>query len=384
MKKLISILVAFAMMAMLAVTASFAAYEDGAIEADTPDTDVATSLVKELQIPKGTTFQDSTYTFDFDGSPAVQDVTVTITAAEVAAATADANNIVTIKKHSAQLFTGVQWPKAGTYTYTVTESEATQLTGTGVSQVNSEAEYLVTVVVANKSDKSGLYIQYIAVEQKKDDAGDPVTGEKVKVNPTKDSDANGFKFINTASQRITGGTDGSGLQVKKIVTGDHADLTKEFPFTVAVTLPTIGTETNTQSFKYKVVKDGTAGEVQTKTANFTISENLGDGDYIEFVEVPVGTQYAVAETTDEDYTATYIQTVNSNPGSQTTYTAAVEGSVTVGTDKVEVTNECTITDEEVTPEGILISNLPYIALALVAIGGLVAYVVIRRRNADEA
>ena len=41
-------------------------------------------------------------------------------------------------------------------------------------------------------------------------------------------------------------------------------------------------------------------------------------------------------------------------------------------------------EKTVTSTGILISNLPYIALALVAIGGLVAYVVVRRRNADEA
>ena len=48
--------------------------------------------------------------------------------------------------------------------------------------------------------------------------------------------------------------------------------------------------------------------------------------------------------------------------------------------------EKTITNtyNETTQEGVLHNSIPYIVLALVAIGGMVAYVVVRRRNADEA
>ena len=47
----------------------------------------------------------------------------------------------------------------------------------------------------------------------------------------------------------------------------------------------------------------------------------------------------------------------------------------------EVTN---ISDEDSTLEGVLDNSIPYIVLALVAIGGMAAYVIVRRRNADEA
>ena len=52
------------------------------------------------------------------------------------------------------------------------------------------------------------------------------------------------------------------------------------------------------------------------------------------------------------------------------------------TDEIAYTNDYNADLD--TPTGILINNLPYIALALVAIGGLVAYVVVRRRQDDEA
>ena len=54
---------------------------------------------------------------------------------------------------------------------------------------------------------------------------------------------------------------------------------------------------------------------------------------------------------------------------------------TAGLAEVVVTN---ISDKAGTTEGVLINSIPYIVLALVAIGGMVAYVVVRRRNADEA
>ena len=144
-------------------------------------------------------------------------------------------------------------------------------------------------------------------------------------------------------------------------------------------------EENTKTAKYKVYKDGAFGEETPLAANGIINVDLGDGDYIEFTEIPVGATYSVAETTDEDYAASYKKTVNGTTDENATnYTGAIAGDVTAGKDKVELTNNCTKTDDDVKPEGILISNLPYIALALVAIGGLVAYVVVRRRNADEA
>ena len=70
-----------------------------------------------------------------------------------------------------------------------------------------------------------------------------------------------------------------------------------------------------------------------------------------------------------------------------TYTKKA-GSVELTNETVDAENalEAKVTNVHKTTDttGILMSNLPYIVLALVAIGGMVAYVVVRRRNADEA
>lgn len=63
-------------------------------------------------------------------------------------------------------------------------------------------------------------------------------------------------------------------------------------------------------------------------------------------------------------------------------TVAVQNSTTLGegvNNKVDVTN----TYKPVSPTGILISNLPFIIMILVAVGGIVLYVVSRRRRHDR-
>ena len=52
-----------------------------------------------------------------------------------------------------------------------------------------------------------------------------------------------------------------------------------------------------------------------------------------------------------------------------------------GSEKADYINESQLDN---TFEGVLHNSIPYIVLALVAIGGMAAYVIIRRRNADEA
>ena len=99
--------------------------------------------------------------------------------------------------------------------------------------------------------------------------------------------------------------------------------------------------------------------------------------------------YKVTEGAVESATNTLAKDTANQGVSKTTETVLVKekaASAENNKNAVEWTNENTkdAGDNDPGTTGILVSNLPYIALALVAIGGLVAYVVVRRKADDEA
>ena len=106
-----------------------------------------------------------------------------------------------------------------------------------------------------------------------------------------------------------------------------------------------------------------AANIKGVTSDCGRSENLLVGSETNF-----GDDLALA---DDDQTAPADTTIAGKDLKATT------GSLDAATAAV-VTNN--LNDADISPEGILISNLPYIALALVAIGGLVAYVIVRRQR----
>lgn len=85
-----------------------------------------------------------------------------------------------------------EWPDAGKYEYTVTETGATPKITDEQHQkmIMSKAEYTMDVYVSNSG--SGLEISNIIVNKKKDDKGTAATG-KVDISNT---DKNGFNFTN--------------------------------------------------------------------------------------------------------------------------------------------------------------------------------------------
>lgn len=89
---------------------------------------------------------------------------------------------------------------------------------------------------------------------------------------------------------------------------------------------------------------------------------------------------------DIDYGAKYIVTEDDYTAIGYTASGEVENAAVVSdstANAADVTNTYD-DDKDETKTGITMNNLPFIVLALVALGGLVAYVVVRRRNADEA
>lgn len=374
LNKFFAVLVALAMMATLCVSMAFAA--------ESPYATAATDakLTKYLQAGTGVDKPGATYNFNVTSTtPGAAAATNTSIAADAMAIDANGDYIGTLT--IAKMFEGATWTKAGEFVYTVTEAAVSNYNedadANDTLTIDENATYTLRVYIKNTDD--GLVIDKVTV-QKGADKVDPNPE-----NPPETADEGkdkGFSFTNTYTKQLddNNNQDNKGLiDLTKTVKGDYGDKTYKFPFELTYTLPQANPNA---AVKYKVLKDGaTEAAAEEKTAeNGKIEVTLGHGDKLIITEAPQGLSWAteekIASATDLQNYDKYSTTAN---GAEGTTTAATILSTTG-----EAAYVNTLNNQDVTPTGILMSNLPYIALALVAIGGLVAYVVVRRRNADEA
>ena len=416
LNKLVAILVALAMMMALAVTSAFAL--DDAKKATTLADAV---LTKTFQTPAGVKAPSANFNFKFEKATGTNADTPDVGVQTIHFDAKDAGGEQVGYKNLGEIFTitgednKIALPHAGTYIYTVTENDdkATanastwEKAGSATDQeaINfSKASYTLRIYVVNGETAGTLAIQAVTVEKVLNDNGtsNTDTGDAKKVPPTKpagDNTKSGWEYKNVYSKTITppeGDTNGA-FNVQKVVDGKNADKTTQFNFKGKLTIPDTMKKNEAQVF--------TASYPTGKTATFTVPANstesneevfkLANGEKLVFATFPAGATFTVTEElqnqTNIQYNTRYTKSAALKEGSSTpiTNTSAAEGvdyTAVIGAineqDALTVTNK--LADKEVEPEGILISNLPYIALALVAIGGLVAYVVVRRRNADEA
>ena len=393
LNKLFAILVAMAMVLSLSAISAFAALDPNQTSADA-------KLVKYLKLDSGVTIPTDNFTFRFkkvsvpEGSELdtfVYDGIAT-SAMSKSVGTEDGGSVVKAIDLKS-VFTGDHaFDKAGVYKFTVKE-----VAGSVQGMTYDDSEFTVTAYVVKGTD--GYTVDHFTVQKGENDKenitiNDPTT---VKPQPGSTDTGIGFTFVNsyTAPTPRTEAT--AALKVKKEVSGNYADDKAAYPFTLTLT--------NTDT-RYDATIPAYISVNGTKKANSDINFALNGsnntfalvpGEELVIVNLPAGTTFAVKENLNnapvqrlEAYSAdaekqadTAIDITKSYDGTAdrdltiTGASAITDNNIANG---YTVTN--TATDPE--PEGILISNLPYIALALVAIGGLVAYVVVRRRNADEA
>lgn len=277
------------------------------------------------------------------------------------------------------------YKEAGKYEYTVTENQtATPAVTNGEHEkmIMSEAEYKMDVYVENTST-GGCQIANIIVNKTKDDKGGNATG-KVDISNT---EKNGFKFTNTYVQEAgTGdkpsnpgedyGTYGS-LKVSKKINenGGTASATDSFSFKATFNFPT-GTDANTLGG----VKAN--GSDITLKAGGTYDFTLTNGGNEKFTGLPVGTTMTVTESATPNYKGSAnvtINGVNEKPIEATKYNEATTVSdKKLGQKKnaVDVTN----TYNNVPLTGIIMNNLPYIAMIVIGAAALVVYVQNKRKN----
>lgn len=279
-----------------------------------------------------------------------------------------------------------EWPDAGKYEYTVTETGASPaITDTKhQTMIMSQAEYTMDVYVSNAGN--GCEISNIIVNKTKNDEGNAATG-KVDISDTKN---NGFNFTNTYVQEAGTGTDPTNpdstydkdgsLNVTKAINanGGTVDADKEFAFTATFTFPK-GTDANTLGG----VK-GVDGNKITINGDGTYKFTLQASKNMKFTGVPVGTQISVAESATPNYRGSAESVFNGQTQTQVSaskYNEAITVKNTLGQkqNKVDVTN----TYNYVPTTGIIMNNLPYVLMIALCGAALMAFVAFKRRSLQK-
>ena len=290
------------------------------------------------------------------------------------------------KTERAKVSFPTNWPDAGKYEYTVTETGASpEITDEAHQKmIMSQAEYTMDVYVIN-GDK-GLEISNIIVNKKKDDKGTAATG-KVDISNT---DRNGFNFTNTYVQEAGTGTDPTqpdptygkdgSLNVTKtiIANGGTVDADKDFDFTATFNFPK-GTDATTLGG----VKDAN-GHVITINENGTCTFTLKANKNMKFTGVPVGTKINVTESATPNYKGSAVSVFNgqSQPKVEASkYNMALTVTNTLGQkqNKVDVTN----TYDYVPTTGIIMNTLPYVLMIALCGAALIAFVAFKRRRLQK-
>lgn len=233
-------------------------------------------------------------------------------------------------------------------------------------------------------------------------------GGNTKVDPE-----TGFTFLNTTK---ISANDLSTLDVSKSVSGDFADTTKEFAFTVTIDMPSyyVAPENAdiTASATSGSISDLSVGNV-TDTANgkqIVITGSMNHGDVMHIENLPIGATFTIADGGGEHYYATstgsyqtalddesttdvdeseggdyaLTQQASANRGQSFTIenssdTYAEQMVIHKYNNKVDVTN--VFQDSDASPTGIATMVLPY--ALVIAIAGAGIYVVARRRQSSE-
>ena len=348
-------------------------------------------IKKVLNLPEsGVTTPDETFTFTFakagknggtetEGMPDIPAVT-----AKYASTDATDNDTETqgkqLIKETADALSTVKFTEAGQYTYTVKET-----TGNTVDMTYSQAEYTVSLFV-KKVGENAYEVTNIQIKKTKNDKGETVNEEKTEYTPGDASDdkkaGNKFAFENNYDKKAgntntnEGGTeitenDKKGFALRKTITDQTPDENAEFTFSLTVTKP-VGSNSDATTFKYFIAGEGTE---QTGTYGQAFDIQLKHNQRIVFSEVLLGSKVEFDETNSGAYTGS-VKSATFN-GTEGTDKEGIIGDQTGG-NFVEYENKTQ------TPTGLLIDNLPFIALVAVAGAGILFFAKNRKEDLAQA
>lgn len=381
----------------------------------TPENPAGAAITKVLQMPQGTAIPTVTFTFniervsvDTDTAPAaianMPNLAGSILMNAASASTLEGDKKV-VTMNTGNLLTGINWPHAGEYVYRVTEAASGYTIADSAKETltYSQAEYELHVYIAEAAN-GDLYVKSAgAVIAKDQNGGTTGAGDKVDPSvPSTTAEGNNFKFVNTYTKTTGGGEEPNpamqSVAISKMVAGDLASKTKYFPFEVTITNNSL---IHTTSYKAYIctLSGGVYTKVSTTEADnqydsstdyvtFTAGTmkevRLKHGQYLVFMDCPQGTIYSANEKAVPGYmAAVHIVTGGTAISPDPTNTTANiplstnDRIITAGGDnRADFTN----THAATVPTGIILNNLPFIAMILVAIGVCIAFIINKRRK----
>ena len=286
--------------------------------------------------------------------------TATLSAA-AGAATGDITAEITLPTYS----------NIGDYWYQVAETA-----GSTAGVTYDSNQYYLHVQVVHESDSSTNLLRLVTLHTKAPNAdGTP--------NTTGDSKNDGI--TNTYSN----GT----LAVKKVVSGNLGDKTKEYQATVEFTY-TSADSANCPVKSTIQYTDGTAKTIATTDWAYasgawkaTAALTLSDNETVTFTNLPYGVAYTVTETdySADGYTHTFAfasddsgsDTVTAEGG--TWSNAKATGTIADDADELTITNEKT-SEIDV---GVLVENAPFFGIFALAAAGLFVLLISKRRKMTD-
>ena len=360
MKKILAMMLTAAMMLSMG-TAAMAANQNA-------------SFTKTYKVINDEANPEETFTFEYEGykltdsnlnktvadMPDIPDSTVTF--AEGEATTEGLAKTVNVA------LSNIEWPSVGVYYYYVTEKAGNTL---GVEYDGTTAYLKITVAYDQGTDT--YYTAFVTLNLADDKGATDDAGEEIGDGQT-DSKIAGFTNTYKAGD----------LTVKKNVTGNLGDISKDFEVKVTFTNST-GKDVNstiTYTSDATVEADKDTGNVEfaegATTAEVTLK--LKHNESVVFDNIPYGITYTVEES---DYTTEANGAYDAakyalNDGAATTDKVENE-ELNAPSEKVEITNNKGTTVDT----GISVDSIPYIAmLGVVAIGGAGFMVSKKRRSED--
>ena len=421
-KALLALTLALALCLSLA-TLAFA--DSGPITGDEANP-VKVAFTKLLQLPAGTTVPTAKFEFlvtskTVDGDAATKTnmpligtdvqqagviagiVPINYQAGDSAGIDPDADDVVTVPKEY-DIFNGITWPHAGEYVYTISEKPGTYTIADAAleTMTYSLAEYTLNVYVRENKTTGKYYIYAIGAIIDTPDNEDQTVD--AKVDPTPDGGENEFEysqmtFTNTYVRTIGGGgepTDpaDASLAIGAQVAGNFSSTSIYFDYTLKLTVPSLPSIPGPTAYKAYVVQDG---KIVTTEANGAPEGKdyiefvsgtpntfkLKDGQQLVFTNTPVGTRYDIKQEGTTAYKASVIVTYNG------VAKPAVSGA-DFG-DPVEVKNMLVgetdtnaaftnARNDNVTPTGLDIGNLPFFGMIFLALGAVAALVAAKTRK----
>lgn len=276
----------------------------------------------------------------------------------------------------------ITFPKAGLYLYKVTENHLSSDGSNGDWTPISDKDELIR-------QSSEEYIIMVSVVN--GDNGPEISRDASYVLHKTEGDGYGKSsavFENIYQRDSTPPPNGDpkyyDLKIQKTVTGQYGDKTKEFLFNITLAYNAteemrdgeVKTKYTAQKYNADGTKDGEAFELNIGSNKDAFT--LKDGQYILLLDFPVGSSYQLeeSETDRAGYQTEVDYTVNGTVQQKVDHDVFAEKTITIG----ENENSANVTNNaDLVLTGIVTDNLSFILLIVVAVAGMTAYVVLKRR-----